>query len=132
MAVHGDTRSVNLKRSVLLEKLKENLEIHKKDYEEAIEGYKVKLLLDMKNKIEEIEKTDPNRIQELEYVPFSPPRSYESSYLDVIEMLEFSVDDVINIDASSFKNYVKNEWAWSNNFKATTTLYKSYQVGSSK
>jgi len=45
--ISANQRSVNVNRLQLLECLKKNLEIHKKDYQEALVGYKIKLEADL-------------------------------------------------------------------------------------
>lgn len=117
--------SVNVSRKDLLAKLLENREIHRKDYAEAVIGYKIKLLQDLKDKLAEVGNSTPESIVKISSVSFNRPANYEGEYDEIIDMMEVSVDEVINLDASSFKSYFKNEWSWSNGFNAAATLYKS-------
>ena len=121
--------SVNVSRKELLDKLYENVAIHKKDYAEAVIGYKIKLIQDLKAKLAEVENSDPNDTLKINQVVFNRPASYENDYNEIIDMMEVSVDDVINLDASSFKSYFKNEWSWSGGFNASATLYKNAAAG---
>lgn len=122
-------RSVNVSRVQLLEKLRENLEIHKKEYEEALAEFKARLIEDLQLAVKKVKKTDD--VMDLEKFKFkiSFPEDHSQDYQDVIEMLEMSTDDTINLDAQSFKAYIKNEWVWQQSFKMTKALYNS--VGSS-
>jgi hypothetical protein len=119
-------RSVNVARVELLTKLKENLEVHKVDFLEAIEGYKTKLILDLKAKAICVAALEPCQLKDLEPVPFNYPEDHTSEYIDMIEMLEMSVDETINLDSESFKAYIKNEWPWSSRVNTTNNFYKSF------
>ena len=122
-------RSVNVSRLELIAKLKENLNKHRTEYLEALVEYQVRLLEDLKlahkkvSKVENIEDLKGFRFN----VPF--PQNHESDYADVIEMLEMSVDEHINLDSESFKAYIKNEWSWVSSFKMSKAAYAT--VGSS-
>lgn len=117
--------SVNVSRKDLLAKLKENVVIHKKDYEEALLGYKIKLIEDLNNKLKEVGNSTPETITKIHPVSFSRPASYEKEYNEIIDMMEASVDEVINLDGPSFRSYFKNEWSWSDSFNASATMYKN-------
>ncbi len=123
--------SVNVSRIALLEQLKKNLAIHKTDYIEALAGYKVKLIADLKATLTKVESSTPEQVLNVSAVAFSRPISHEDDYNEIIDMMEVSVDEVINLDASSFKSYFKNEWSWSGGFNTQATMYKSAAMGAS-
>jgi hypothetical protein len=114
----------------LLEKLKQNLEIHKKDYIEACEGYKIKLAKDLEDALKVVQGTNPLQLKHLRAVVFNAPVNHETEYQEIIDMMEHSVDDTINLDSSDFKSYFKNEWAWSGAVNSTNSLYKSFAAAS--
>ena len=119
-------RSVNVDRKELLKCLKVNLETHKKDYEEAVQGYKTKLIIDLDNAINLVKTTNPHDLKSFTPVQFNFPPCHISDYEEIISMLEMSVDVNINLDSDSFKAYAKNEWSWSRGFNITANLYKSF------
>lgn len=122
-------RSVNVNRLELLEKLRANLALHKAEYAQALSEYQQRLIDDLKFAAKKVSKvTDPNELKNFRFsVPF--PQNHEADYAEVIEMLEMSVDETINLDAESFKAYIKNEWHWQQQFSAAKMAYAS--VGSS-
>jgi len=121
-------RSVNVSRTELLAKLKENLEIHKREYEEALVACHTKLIEDLVRTTKNVEKmTDPRKLKNFRF-QFAFPQNHTQEYIDVIEMLEMSIDENINLDSESFKAYIKNEWSWSGQFNTSKALYES--VGS--
>ena len=126
-------RSVNVNRLQLLETLRANLEIHRAEYREAVLEFHARLEADLKVALKKVKAVDPNIAEiesKLRRFSFSVqfPQNYENQYVEVIEMLELSVDEVINLDAESFRAYVKNEWAWQQSFRATKAMYAT--VGS--
>ncbi len=129
--INQGRNSVNVSRVALLAKLKENVAIHKKDYEEALIGYKIKLVADIKAALLVAEKASLEKIHLLAAPRYDYPRSYEAEYNEIIDMMEVSVDDVINLDATSFKQYFKNEWSWSSHFNSSATMYKAMASGAS-
>lgn len=118
-------RSVNVARSQLLEAIKKNREIHAAEYEVALVDFKTRLQEDLKAALEKVATKEPRDLSRFS-VAVRFPQSHVQEYDDVIEMLEMSVDDTIELDSESFKAYIKNEWSWTNQFKAMT---ESYQVG---
>lgn len=124
-------RSVNVSRLVLLEKLRENLELHRAEYQEALVEYHARLEEDLKLALKKVKNTDAADVESLKGFRFHVqfPQNHEQDYLDVIEMLELSVDENINLDSESFKAYIKNEWNWQHAFIAAKAAYAV--VGSS-
>lgn len=117
-------RSVNVSRVELLAALKANLEIHKAQYIEAVNDFKERLVKDLVLAKKKVEKTNAEDLKTFKF-NFSFPSSHEQEFIDIIEMLEVSTDDTINLDHESFKAYFKNQWSWSNSFASTLTQYKS-------
>lgn len=122
-------RSVNVSRVELLEKLKQNLEAHRLEYQEALVEFHTRLEEDLKIALKKVKNTE--NVEHLKKFSFDVtfPQNHEQDYLDVIEMLEMSVDETINLDSESFKAYIKNEWNWQHHFRAAKMSYAT--VGSS-
>jgi len=118
-------RSVNVSRTVLLEKLRENLELHRKEYAEAVSDFQARLLADLKLAAKKVAKI--HDVADLKNFSFDLPypQNHEDEFVQIIEMLEMSVDENIQLDAQSFRAYVKNEWAWRQHFAATSAMYKT-------
>lgn len=116
-------RSVNVKREELLEALKKNLEIHRAEYAQALIDFKTRLVEDLSAGLKQVKKSEPVDLEDFN-IRITFPHSHEKDFLEVIEMLEMSVDENINLDAESFRAYFKNEWQWTHHFKALTESYK--------
>ena len=121
-------KSVNVERKALIEVLKANLEVHKVQFAEAQEVYHRRLQLELQDALDIVNAEEfPiwDTVKNIR-ISFNPPSSHEDDYLEVIEMLEVSVDDNINLDAESFKAYYKNEWSWSAPLTNMIALNKTY------
>lgn len=118
-------RSVTVDRLLLIEKLKVNLEIHRKDYIESVAGYRIKLKRDLENALAGFDKKSDREIQKMT-IQFGFPTSYEKEYLDAIAMLEWSISETVELDQELFKQYVQNEWGWSQAFSIMNSTYKSF------
>jgi transcription elongation GreA/GreB family factor len=117
-------RSVNVKRSELLTALRANLETHKEEYKQALIDFKLRLLEDLQAGVEKVNASEPKDLAKFN-VQVMFPQNHEKDFMEVIEMLDMSVDDNINLDAESFRAYFKNEWSWTVGFRSLTESYKA-------
>ncbi|MNK09880.1 hypothetical protein D3C87_278640 [compost metagenome] len=125
MSFNAHSRTITVNRLKLIEQLKNNLVTHIKDHEEAVVGYQVKLVADLEKALLVAKSLHSSKLAEVKPVRFDFPRSYEKEYIDAIAMLEWSVGENIELDQTTFKQYVQNEWAWSQSFELTNTMYKA-------
>ena len=122
MSMRGiNGRTVNVKRVELLAILKTNKELFVTEYNQALIDFKAKMIKELEVALKKAKKGELDKVQLI----LSPPSDYTESYQEVIDMMEVSVDEVINLDSEAFKAYYKNEWSWSNSFK---TLVGSYKI----
>lgn len=121
-------QQVNVNRLELIEAIKKGLEIHKAKYKESLEDYKEAVKIFMREALVRAEAEDFKDLVLTIQAPFNK----ESEYLDVIEMLEVSVDETIQLDKESYKAFYKNEWSWTGMFEASASLYKTVIGGSNK
>lgn len=123
-------KTVNVDRKILIEKIKEGLIKHEAEYQEAIADYKLVLCHKLATLLKAVELEEPtSKFIANARIKFDAPESYKDKYAEAIEMLEFSVDENINLDEESFRAYVKNQWSWSSSFAETMSLNKSYIGG---
>lgn len=114
-------QSVNVSRVQLLEKLKQNLVTHEAEYTEAVQDYQQVCKLFSETLVQEIHEGNYKNV----VFKIPAPQSHAQKYKDVIDMLEFSVDETIELDSTSFKAYYKNEWEWSAGFQDYSKSLKS-------
>lgn len=113
------TQSVNVNRLDLLKVLVENREKHVQEFNDACTGYQQAMLDTLAKAIKDVKK---GSVAELD-IHLPKPASHEDEYTQVIEMLEVSVDDVINLSSDAFLAYYKDKWGWSAGFKALASTY---------
>lgn len=117
-SLHKQTIEIN--KNDLLKKLKENLVIYQAEYKEALEDYQ-KLVIQFSNDL---------ATALTKGIPFSPylkirePADYTVKYQEAIDMLEYSVNETITLDSTSFKAYIKNEWDWTDSFRSYASSLK--------
>lgn len=112
---------VETNKDKLLQKLKANLENHKKIYEEAKLGYLDKAIEACDKQKGELM---TGKLVNLN-INLSPPTSHEKEYKQAIEMLEWSDNQVLRLTAQQFRQYVLDDWDWSRQFFLSNVGYSS-------
>ena len=125
----GNQKTISVNRVKLILKLKENRVQHKADYEEAVIGYRIKLKADLLDALSLLEDSNTDERLRRINVQFSFPSNYDKEYENAIAMLEWSVSENIDLDQSTFQQYIQNEWSWSRAFEVMNTTYKSFAAG---
>lgn len=112
---------ISVNRQQLIETIKANREAHAEEYKKAKEGFKIELRKELMKKVSAL---DGGKKVDL-FFKCNKPDSHLGDYDEVIEMLEMSTSEEIELDARSFKQYVKNEWDWYRHWHASNALYLS-------
>lgn len=115
---------VKVNKAELLGILRSNKETHIKEFNEAVEDFKKAVVKIAEDNLVLVKTGDLANIAKVRVNP-PKPTSYEDSYTRAIRMLELSVDDVIELDASTFSQLVLDEWQWKQSFSASNSTYKS-------
>lgn len=117
-------KSVKISKSDLLQKVKANREIHKADYDEALIIFR-KVALEKLNALVKAAKSADTPTEKLvTSADLTRPVTYLQEYDRVISMLEFSVDDVIELDVREFDRYVLDNWEWKQVALVANSFYK--------
>ncbi len=114
-------KTVNVERNWLLEKVTVNKENHRAAFEEAFKGYKTAAIKTLETNLELFKKGKRTRLIWNE----SPPEDHTKDYDRVIEMLNASVDNKIELNAEEFANFVQNDWRWMQNWTVSNSKYMS-------
>ena len=142
-------RTVEVNRVALIEALKENREKHIKEYEEAMAGYKSRLLESIDSAFEEakcslekqyektVEKvrnlTDDDIAKQSDFmtlvdsvtVEMKVPRSYASEYDAAIDVAMWDVRETLELSHAEFTCFVRDSWEWKSRFEAVSAMYKA-------
>ena len=112
-------QTVTVKKDELLAKLKENRKNHRKVFEEAIVGYKEKVVGELRKHLERAKRGErvPHHIQ------LDTPMDQTPEYDKAITMLEMSIHDEIELTANEFECLVMDRWRWKKQFVASNSIY---------
>lgn len=111
--------AIKVKKDDLLVKLKANREAHKAQFEEAAEGYRVKVIDVLTERLEDARR---GKLPQLIFnLPM--PINQTAQYDRVIGMLQMTVEDVIELEEQDYQQYVLDQWGWSAATTATNTMY---------
>lgn len=113
---------IQVSKQELLEKLRENKAIHIKEYKEVYAEYQSDTIAKMKKLLAAAKKVEP--LTPIQYnTELTPPQTHAEDYEIVIQMLEFSVEDTVEIDQRQFEQYILNKWDWTRRFEMSKTAY---------
>lgn len=110
--------TVKVNKELLLLKLRENREIHIKEYKELFEAYQSEAIKGLQKLLKNAK--NGNIVTHLQ---ITQPVDYTETYDEIIGMLEMSVDDTFEITQEEYKSYVLNQWNWTRNFNVFKTAY---------
>lgn len=115
-------QTIKVNKNILLAKIKENLELYKLDYSETLQDYHLAIKKHLEKAIASV--NEGNYSSDVIYFRINAPVDYIEKYQTVIDMLEYSTNEEIELDSPSFKAYIKNQWDWTDSFKAYSTSLK--------
>ncbi len=116
--------AIKIKRTELLDIVRQNLQKHIAEFEESVVDYKALVLQISTYNLKVAKTADLAEFNKMKVSPGAPV-SYEDSYKRAIRMLELSVDDIIEVEEDVFNQLVMDEWNWKRGFTATTMAYKA-------
>jgi len=117
---HLGNRTILLKKEELIVKIKENKEIHVKEFEEAVVAYKEEAL---KQLVLQTSKVKEGALDaELDLVT---PVNNAGNYDKIIEMFEWDVRDEVELSQNEFLEYVQDETEFAVAAKFSNTFYSS-------
>lgn len=118
----GNDRKVTVTKSDLLAKLKAGLEKHQTEFKKADTGYKEAAVDFLESALERAKTGDLSDI----HFRLSAPSNNAKDFDRAIAMIEMSVQDQVELDEKTFKQWVLGEWDWSGNFEASAMAIGGY------
>ena len=112
-------KTIKVNKSELLSHLRTNREVHIEEYNNALISYREALIKAFKESLKKATKHE----NVSHHVDLERPQNYLDSYDNAIEMLEWTTEDVIELDQMEFKQYVRDEWNWKQVFTAVARSY---------
>ena len=111
--------TIYVEKARLLSALKENREKHGAAYEKAKAGY---LKLAQRRLNEWLERLMNGELLDRAFLE-APPDDHTGDYDDVIQMMEWSQNDSIELTQGQFKQYVMDDWGWKDQWVTSNTAY---------
>lgn len=116
-------------KNKVLDTLKINREKHKKAYQNTVDNWLTSVLGGQialqKAIVKESEKVVIKDVTSALKVlkELDAPINFLPAYDRAIEMLELTQDESIQMDANQFKEYMKDEWSWKEQWRYSNTKY---------
>jgi hypothetical protein len=111
--------TVSINKDALLTVLRTNRNTHRQQYEKAWAGYCRMMREELEGKLERIKADKPIE----RYLGNTPPDDHTGDYDDVIDMLSMALGDAIELTQGQFKQYVKDDWGWKEQWTTSNTAY---------
>lgn len=114
-------QTVRVNKAELLERIKKNRADHRKIYEEAMDGWK-------KAVIAELDDMHRKALEGKDFVlavRLERPEDHTDEYDTIIELLEMSLDEELELPYHEFANYALDKWGWQGRFLETSMSYGS-------
>jgi hypothetical protein len=108
-----------IKKSELIERVTKNRDEHRSIYEKAIEGYKTAAAVHFAEQLDKAKAGQP-------FITFfnePVPQDHTDDYEAVLDAWEMTQDDEIELSVQEFRQYVRDEWGWKQEFTATSANY---------
>jgi len=103
----------------VLKKVKDNRDNHRVIYEDAMIGYKNQVINAL---TERLDNAVNGKKVDL-YIRLEQPEDHTDDYITVIEMLEMTTDEVIDLNDDQFRCFIQDQWEWRRKFIGNAANY---------
>lgn len=108
----------------IISSLEKNLENHKKDYKEALLGFRKKVLSTLEDQFDHYNKK-AQEFTEFKTLSIHSPVNCEKGYEDLLVLFKHMTDDVIELDVETANHIFNDDWAWAQSAKLSNSMYLS-------
>ena len=115
-------KTVKVKRAALLERMTKNRDVHSKTFTDAMVGFRAACIAEAEENLRKM-RTPGGPINV--FLQADRPSDHTDDYNRVIQMVEMSVDETLELDDREFRMYVMDEWQWKVNFDNTVSKYNN-------
>lgn len=114
-----DGLTVYVDKDQLLAALERNCASHGAAYQKAKAGY---IKVTTKQVEEYLTRLADGQLLERAFIP-PPPEDHTSDYYDAISMMQWSLNESIELTQAQFKQYVQDDWGWKQTWQASNSSY---------
>lgn len=112
-------QTVKVSKSELRERIQTNRDAHRAVYDKAMDGYRKAVVAFFETQL----KRAQDGKQFVTYFREACPSDHTADYDNVLDMLDMSVDGEISLSQQEFRQYVRDDWGWKQEFTATASNY---------
>lgn len=116
-------RNITVDKANLLSTLRANRDAHHAEYEEAVEVYKRRFVVEAQHFADDAINRSKAGIPFDAFMWLPVPEEHTDDYDRVIALMEWELADTVELSESDFRCYVLNEWGWMSSFTANTRSY---------
>ncbi len=103
----------------LLKTLKENRAVHIEEYKDVYEAYRLQKIIQLESVLDRAKACMEFNL----HFDGGEPVGHTDTFDAAIEMVQWSEEQVIELDQEDFRRYVLNDWDWVGRFKMHQTMY---------
>lgn len=111
--------AITVDKDALLGILKDNRGNHGAAFRKAWDGYTKLVREELEGMLAAIKDNKPVR----RFLNNVPPEDHTNDYDDVIDMLQMSINNTVDLTQPQFRQYVKDDWGWKQTWEASNTAY---------
>lgn len=115
-------QSITVEKSTLRETLVANRDTHVKDFEIAWEAYHKSVITKAEKILAKAKSADVGDSVDI-YSELDAPRNHSSDYNRAIEMIDFDINDAVELSEADFKTLIQDNWQWKTKFSHDNTFY---------
>lgn len=119
---NGD-RTLEVKKSAIIEAVKANKEKHQEAYKKAVEAYKKEALRQLAELTEKVK----NGALDIR-LDLTTPVDMGTSYDDIIDMFEFDVREEVELTQREYNEYVKDKTETARHAAMSNSMYLGNQI----
>jgi hypothetical protein len=112
------SRTIRVNKQQLIDKIKENKKNHVEEYAKAVIAYKEEALRQLANLTQKV--TEGALDIKLNLIT---PIDNSTNYDKIVEMFEWEVDEVVELEQSEFLEYVQDETEFARSAKFSNMMY---------
>ena len=112
------SRTISVNKAKLIEQIKKNKENHIKEYDKAVVAYKEEALKQLNEQIKKVQEGSLKAALNL-ITPINNAENYDK----IIEMFEWEVNDIVELEQKEFNEYVQDETEFAVQAKFSNMFY---------
>lgn len=115
-------KTIKVSKAKLINIITANRQKHREQFDLAFEGYRKECIRIMEQNLDLLKSGKRVQVSFLERAP----QDHTEDYDRVIQMLEMSVDEHVEIEQQEFSNYVQDDWDWRRSWSASNSKYLTH------